>query len=108
MIVPALAEPNHEPPWVVSRDGLTRKTAPQRFDLILMDPPYRKNLALRTLAALARTTIPTDAAVIVCEEHSRESLPERVGIYEIFDRRAYGESGLWLYRNPAPNPATGA
>lgn len=88
--------------------GLSRKTAPQRFDLILMDPPYRKNLAVQTLAALVRTDIPAENAVIVCEEHSRERLPERVGDYELFDRRAYGESGLWLYRNPAPNPATGA
>lgn len=88
--------------------ALARKIAPQRFDLILMDPPYRKNLALRTLTALAGTDIPAENAVIVCEEHCRERLPERVGRYTIFDRRAYGESGLWLYRNPAPNPATGA
>ena len=65
-------------------------------------------MAETALAGLVGADILADDAVIVCEEHSRETLPERVGIYEKFDRRAYGESGLWLYRNPAPNPATGA
>ena len=74
-----------------------------RFDLVFLDPPYEKNLAETTLTGLAGADILAEHAVIVAEERSRARLPERVGCYKIFDRRAYGESGLWLYANhPEP------
>lgn len=76
---------------------------PRRFDLVFMDPPYEKNLAEATLNGLAGAEILAENVIVVVEERSRARLPERVGPLALFDRRAYGESGLWLYANhPEP------
>lgn len=72
------------------------------FNLIVMDPPYQKNLAQRVLAMVETAGILADDALIVVEEQRQVALPARFGKLTLFDQRRYGETGLWLY---APRPA---
>ena len=72
------------------------------FDLVFLDPPYRTNLALETLSALASSDILAPEALVIAEEHRSAALPERVGALVLTDRRRYGESGLWFFAASPP------
>ncbi|MBM9615838.1 16S rRNA (guanine(966)-N(2))-methyltransferase RsmD [Desulfobulbus rhabdoformis] len=67
------------------------------FDLIMMDPPYRKRLALRVLELIERDELLAPDGLVVVEEQVQEELPQAVGSLELADHRSYGESGIWLY-----------
>ena len=69
-----------------------------RFDLIFMDPPYRKDLALRTLTMIDRDGILAPDGLVVVEEHCRVKLPESIGTLLVTDHRSYGETGLWFFQ----------
>ena len=73
----------------------------RQFDLIVMDPPYRKNLALKVLELIERDGLLAVDGLVVVEEQVQEQLPQSIGGLTLIDHRSYGESGLWLYC-PAP------
>ena len=64
----------------------------ESFDLIFMDPPYRRNLAVTTLELLGRHPVCAPDALVVLECDRREEL----GAYEprVTDRRNYGDTAL--------------
>jgi len=74
-----------------------------RFDIIIMDPPYQKNLAQRVLAMVEEADILAEDGLIVVEEHRNAVFPESVASFILTDHRRYGETGLWLF---APQPTT--
>lgn len=75
-----------------------------RFDLVVMDPPYQKNLAQRLLAMVEEADILAPQGLVVVEEHRHVTLPESVGGLALVDHRRYGETGLWFYQlQPAPD-----
>jgi 16S rRNA (guanine966-N2)-methyltransferase len=74
----------------------------ERFGLILLDPPYGKGWAARTLAALSRCSI-LDADGLVVAEHSvTEELPSAPFLKRV-DGRRYGDTQVSFFR-PDPNP----
>ncbi len=73
-----------------------------RFDLVFMDPPYKKNLADQVLRMLEQADILTAEALVIAEEQRRVILPEKVGRLSLIDHRRYGETGLWFYE-PLPD-----
>jgi len=68
-----------------------------RFDLVFMDPPYKKNLPHQILVMLEQADILTAEALVIVEEQRRVILPEKVGLLSLIDHRRYGETGLWFY-----------
>lgn len=65
------------------------------FDLVFLDPPYAEGPG-DALAALDRVLRPGALAVA---EHDRRSPPaERFGHLALEDRRAYGDTGISIYR----------
>jgi 16S rRNA (guanine966-N2)-methyltransferase len=65
------------------------------FDLAFLDPPYAEGPAT-ALAALDRVLRPGALAVA---EHDRRSPPaDRFGRLVLEDRRAYGDTGISIYR----------
>ncbi|PIE59211.1 MAG: 16S rRNA (guanine(966)-N(2))-methyltransferase RsmD [Desulfobulbus propionicus] len=80
---------------------LTRLAArlPQNtfFDLVFLDPPYRKKMALPVLEQLRATKILASDCLIIVEEHQHAQLPDKVADIELVDHRIYGETGLWFY-----------
>ncbi|HSN92248.1 MAG TPA: RsmD family RNA methyltransferase [Anaeromyxobacteraceae bacterium] len=67
----------------------------EAFDLAFVDPPYAEGPgeALRGLGALLR---PGGRAV--AEHDARRPPPDRVGPLDLEDRRAYGDTGISIYR----------
>lgn len=78
-----------------------RLPAGMLFDLIFLDPPYEKNLAEKTLAAIAQETLLQESGLLIAEERKTARLPEQCGSLRLVDQRSYGETGLWLYRQAA-------
>jgi 16S rRNA (guanine(966)-N(2))-methyltransferase RsmD len=78
------------------------------FDLIFLDPPYRQQLCPRIVTALLAAGLVAAEAQIICEDVSKEALPERIGTLRLYDQRAYGDTGFWFYEQDAaaPDPAT--
>ena len=65
------------------------------FDLAFVDPPYALGPGA-ALEGLARTLRPGGLAVV---EHDRKSPPaDRVGPLVLLDRRAFGGTGISIYR----------
>jgi 16S rRNA G966 N2-methylase RsmD len=73
------------------------KNRGQTFDLIFLDPPYGKGLALKTLQALCRIAILAPDALIVAEHSSAEDLPP-VAPLERIDWRKYGGTEVSFFR----------
>ncbi len=71
------------------------KLTPQRFDIALLDPPYRQGLIDKVMPMLDR--VMNDGAVVVCE-HEREYLPaEEYGSMRLRKRYRYGKIMLSVY-----------
>ncbi|MDD2463153.1 MAG: 16S rRNA (guanine(966)-N(2))-methyltransferase RsmD [Desulfobulbus sp.] len=71
-----------------------------RFDLIFMDPPYRKELALKVLTMIDQDNILTPGGLVVAEEQVQVELPQTIGNLQLVDHRRYGETGLWFFTRP--------
>lgn len=84
--------------------------AGERFDLVLLDPPYGRGLATEALAqlqAVAEQLLSPDAVVVV-ETDGRDPLPEHVGALVRTGPKRYGDTEIWLYRAaPGHTPAAG-
>ena len=76
-------------------DRLAR--AGERFDLILLDPPYGQGWLDRALAAIARAELLAPGGVIVAEGHWRDR-PERPEGLALSREARYGETVLWFFR----------
>lgn len=75
------------------------------FDLIFLDPPYRRELAARLLAELAGIEILAPDGLVVAEEAAEVVLPESWPGLQLDDHRVYGDTGIWFYR-PAARSGT--
>lgn len=66
------------------------------FDLIFLDPPYMMGLVGRTLEALGKSSIASDA-LVVAEHAAKEELQSCYGILNMTDERPYGDTVLSFY-----------
>jgi 16S rRNA (guanine966-N2)-methyltransferase len=74
----------------------------RRFDLVLLDPPYASDEAARALAALARSELLPEQAMVVLESSRRRPAPVVEGWLRL-DERRYGETLITRFRRA---PAT--
>lgn len=71
--------------------------AKEEFDIIFLDPPYKKNIINDIEKDVERVINPR--SIVVCETSAKEELPENYASLPLsFDRR-YGETRLRIYRN---------
>ncbi len=68
----------------------------EMFDIVFLDPPYRKGLIDKALPVLANKV--SDGGVIVCETSIEETLPETAGDFQIAKEYKYGKIKLTTYR----------
>lgn len=68
------------------------------FDIIFLDPPYRQNLAKKSLLKISGCDIVTLSGIVVLEHHHKEELPAREGSLILFKQKRYGEKVLSFYR----------
>lgn len=87
------------PPFAVPATRARNSRQDQLFDLIFIDPPYRHNLGSRILPLLLEHGLIAPGGLVIVEDDSTETLPETVGQLVLYDQRAYGDTGFWLYEN---------
>lgn len=70
----------------------------EKFDLILLDPPYEKNWVGQILRAIAQEGLLREAGVLVAEHSVREGVEESYGPLGLQDQRRYGSTLLSFFR----------
>lgn len=70
----------------------------KRFDLVLMDPPYRQGWVLATLTQLTEAEILQPDVLVVVEHEAVDPSPERIGRLVRVQEKKYGRTALSLYR----------
>ncbi|HWQ89429.1 MAG TPA: 16S rRNA (guanine(966)-N(2))-methyltransferase RsmD [Desulfitobacteriaceae bacterium] len=68
------------------------------FDLIFLDPPYRRGLTARVLAVLANPCRLSPNGVIVAETDKNEDLADELYPFEIRKVDKYGDTKVWYYQ----------
>lgn len=71
------------------------------FDLIFADPPYGRQLASRTLVAVADAQLLSSDGLFVVEHDKREELPTHRANMEQIRTARYGNTMLSFYVHPA-------
>ena len=72
----------------------SRKT----FDVIFFDPPYRFDLAKKTLQTLEAYDILSPDGLIVAQHFKTENLPECLGVLSLIRQYKYSDTLLSIYR----------
>jgi len=76
-----------------------RHEPPTPWQLVLLDPPYRSDLAVRAATNLAHLA---GDAVIVIEHDRRQAPPDALGSLLRTDERRYGDTYVSFYRLAVP------
>lgn len=64
------------------------------FDLVFVDPPYKKGFISPALAVLARHCLLAEGCLLVAEHGADETVGDLPAGYRIYDQRRYGKTGL--------------
>jgi len=67
------------------------------FDLILLDPPYNKNLIPQVIEKIESLNLLAENGII-CAESARDEELSDCGILKLIESRAYGSSCIHLYQ----------
>ena len=67
------------------------------FDLIFLDPPYKKGLALRTLRAISEVSLFHEGSLVICETGDKEPLPQKIGQLNCVKNKRYGDTRILLF-----------
>jgi 16S rRNA (guanine966-N2)-methyltransferase len=71
--------------------------AAERFDIVLLDPPYATKLLEHSLELICRFDILNENGIIVCESPVDKVLPELSGPYSKHREYRYGKIKLTVY-----------
>ena len=86
---------------VVTRDAFRYlEHCKDKFDLILVDPPYRMGLCDLALEKLDRVTVP--GGFVFCETEKDADLPPAAGKLRLKKTYSYGKTRVWLYTMENP------
>lgn len=84
---------------VVAGDSMEYlKTLREKFDIILLDPPYAAGLLEPAIAHIARFDILAPHGIIVAEHPVEKVLPALSAPYRLHKSYRYGKIGLTVYR----------
>jgi len=93
--------------YVIKRDlrkGMGQISFPLKnsFDLVFVDPPYRKKLIPPLLTEISSVLCLSDNAQIIAESSRNEDLPSLAGCLKKTDTRIYGDTQVCFYCNLNP------
>jgi len=81
-------------------DGILKMHRERRkFDIIIMDPPYRKNFIHEALKLLTNNDIMKDDGIIIAEHSASDDVPDACGMFRAIDRRTYGDTMITIYKD---------
>lgn len=69
-----------------------------KFDLILLDPPYKKQKLVDILGTVTANNMLADDGIILCEHGSDVELPDEAGPLERWRYEKYGMIAITLYK----------
>jgi len=70
----------------------------ERFDLILLAPPYGQELVPQTLDQIAREGVLRDSGLVVAEHGVRDAVADGYEPLALTDRRRYGDTVLSFFK----------
>ncbi len=70
----------------------------EKFDIVLLDPPYYKDMAKKSLIKLDRHDILTSSCIIAVEHHRNDILPEELDVLTSYRIARYGDICLSFYK----------
>ena len=70
----------------------------EKFDLVLLDPPYGSGLLEKALEMAAAIDILSENGIMVCESAAEQVLPALGGPYQLGREYRYGKIKLTVYR----------
>ncbi len=73
----------------------------EKFDLIIIDPPYDSTLLSEALEAIDRDSLLEAGGVIVAETTKRAPLKADFSGLEVFDERKYGDTAVYFLKHKA-------
>jgi 16S rRNA (guanine(966)-N(2))-methyltransferase RsmD len=73
-----------------------------RFDGVLLDPPYERGWLERTMLLLGEAAILNEGAWVMAEHHIDEPLAQAYGALRLTQTRSYGKTGLALFVRRRP------
>ncbi len=83
---------------VIKCDALTfLENCQNRFDLIILDPPYKSGLYEKVLNKIYEKNLLAEDGIIVCEHASEDEID--CTFFEIFDNKKYGNITLTYLRH---------
>lgn len=72
------------------------KNCKEKYDIIFLDPPYKKNLVNKTLQSLINNKILNDKALIIVEHHNEEKI-KNYDKLKILKDRSYSKTVIKVY-----------
>ena len=91
------------PKDVIQAIGVLKERS-ERFDLILVDPPYGKGMVQRTLLKLSSNPIYHDDSILVIQHDRREPLSSSAGNWNLIRQKRIGDT-LLSFLVPVSEPA---
>lgn len=82
---------------VINDDSIAFLNRGEKFDIILIDPPYATNLAEKALEIINSVDILAEGGIIVCESSREKTLPELKAPYFKKKEYNYGKVRLTTY-----------
>ncbi|MBF0400351.1 MAG: 16S rRNA (guanine(966)-N(2))-methyltransferase RsmD [Magnetococcales bacterium] len=71
----------------------------QPFNLVFLDPPYRRGLVTSAVQRLAQSTLLAPGAIIVAEQEA-ETEPEASSPWQLLQNRRYGDTRIIFWQTP--------
>lgn len=70
----------------------------EKFDIIYLDPPYGKNIVIKTLNYMHKYDILNEDGIIVVETDESDIVDDIVGDFFKYDERKYGRVRIHFFR----------
>ncbi|MCX5745429.1 MAG: 16S rRNA (guanine(966)-N(2))-methyltransferase RsmD [Proteobacteria bacterium] len=75
-----------------------RHVPPAPWRIVFVDPPYKTDVAVRSVSALPLAHLEREAIVVI-EHDNRNAPPDAIGSLLRTDQRRYGDTSVSFYRN---------
>lgn len=67
------------------------------FDMIFIDPPYKKDIAYDVVKKIFKSNILSDYGIIIIEQSEKDFVHEKIEAYELVKKKTYGNTLLLFY-----------
>lgn len=86
---------------IIQKDVLAYlKNSRNQFDIIFVDPPYKTDLAEKTLYCLSKKKLLNPGGIIVVEHYFKKDLKEEINDLKCIRKKKVGDAMFSLYNTP--------